>query len=112
MAVRLVGVQAPAHPYANGSSSSSRSSLVLPITIRGAALAAAGGSVVGAHEPRTSDRGPEGGEAMKHVLAIGDLGDTTSTPPATPAAPRKAAGPAVWVSRATDCGPSSGRALL
>ena len=34
---------------------------------------------------------------MKHVLAIGDLGDTTSTPPATPAAPRKAAGPAVWV---------------
>ena len=34
---------------------------------------------------------------MKHVLAIGDLGDATSTPPATtPAAPRKAAGPAVW----------------
>ena len=31
---------------------------------------------------------------MKHVLAIGDLGDTASTPPA---APRKAAGPAVWV---------------
>ena len=49
MAVRSVGVQAPAHPYANGSSSSSRSSLVLPITIGGAALAAAGGAVWWVH---------------------------------------------------------------
>ena len=71
--------------------------------------------LVGPHEPRTRDRKEahkaEGGEAMKHVLAIGDVGDADVTASSAVAAeaPRARAarrprrpyarpqGPAMWV---------------